>query len=51
VKFNRAVQAMAEAIRDSETSVDEVAIVVLERGRAEAVCRIMDSTEKLITAH
>lgn len=43
VKFDRAVQAMAEAIRDSQTSVEEVAIVVLERERAEEVRRIVDA--------
>lgn len=43
VKFDRAVRAMAEAIRDSATSLEEVMVVVLERERAEEVRRIIDS--------
>jgi O-acetyl-ADP-ribose deacetylase (regulator of RNase III) len=41
VKFDRAVRAIAEALRDTTTAVQQVTIVIPERERAEEAMRIV----------
>ncbi len=41
VKFDRAVRAIAEALRDTTTAVEQVTLVILERERADEAMRIV----------
>lgn len=50
LRFDRAVEAMAAALRDAKTSVEEVVVVVENRERAADLARLLPESSRTATA-